>query len=391
MVLPRLRDMRTYNPMRWDDLQLLALIDSLEEAEPAYLNSAYTLFQKATDDRPPGSDGAERDFVRELLLAANAGLLTWIDNQPAGNVRRPDPLSESQRWLQEVRDVRLTVAGRDRARGRVVVRPLPDPDEDDDRPITGMVLEEIARAIGDTYTGSQLPRFLLDAGIPEASIPPSVVGSKWEYVFAVLEQLHDGGSASRRELRQFIGGWLSGLHHTPPDAGVQKRIVALLAQQGWHIREGRLVIGPRTGDALGALTPVARDAQLAILHADVREVATRYLESGHMEVAIFEAFKAINNRVKAMTGLDLDGSPLMGRAFADSNAPLVLADLSTETGRSIQAGFRFLFMGAVQGIRNPDAHEQFKPLDDGEAFEMLTFASMLMRRLDEARTTSSSP
>lgn len=40
----------------------------------------------------------------------------------------------------------------------------------------------------------------------------------------------------------------------------------------------------------------------------MREVADRYLQSGHPEVAIFEAFNAINNRVKTMTGLDLDGS-----------------------------------------------------------------------------------
>jgi uncharacterized protein (TIGR02391 family) len=377
--------------MRWDDLQLLALIDSLEESEPAYLNSGWALFQRATGNKNlPEED--QRSFVRELLLGAEAGLLEWIENQAAGHVRRPQPLHEANWWLQEIRDIRLTIAGRDRARGRVVLRQLPDPDEDDDRPITGMVLEEIARAIGDTYTGTQLPRFLRDAGIPDSSLlAEGVTGSKWEYVFAVLEELHDGGSATRRTLREFIGGWLSGIHHTPPDKDVQRRIVALLARQGWHVRDYRLVIGPRSDDALAALTPVGRDAQLAALHPELREVATRYLESGHLEVAIFEAFKAINNRVKTMTSLDLDGSQLMGRAFADTNAPLILADLSTETGRNIQAGFRFLFMGAVQGIRNPDAHEQFKELNDGEAFEMLAFASMLMRRLDEAATAASTP
>jgi hypothetical protein len=44
-----------------------------------------------------------------------------------------------------------------------------------------------------------------------------------------------------------------------------------------------------------------------------------------------------------------------------------------------------LFKGAVQGIRNPDAHEQFKPLDEEEGLEDLAFASMLMRRLDGAK------
>jgi hypothetical protein len=43
-----------------------------------------------------------------------------------------------------------------------------------------------------------------------------------------------------------------------------------------------------------------------------------------------------------------------------------------------------MFMGAVRGIRNPDAHELFDALDAEEALETLAFASMLMRRLDEA-------
>ena len=74
----------------------------------------------------------------------------------------------------------------------------------------------------------------------------------------------------------------------------------------------------------------------------------------------------------------------MGEAFKDSDPPIVLVDLTTETGRNIQAGYRFLFMGAVRGIRNPDAHELFKALDAEEALETLAFASLLMRRLDNA-------
>jgi uncharacterized protein (TIGR02391 family) len=249
-----------------------------------------------------------------------------------------------------------------------------------------MTLEEIARAVGDTYTESQLPRYLLDSGIPERFISVEAASyNKWEYVLAVFEALHDGGSEARRALRQFIGGWLEGRYHTPPRPEVRKRIVALLAAQGWHVRDGRLVIGEQTFEAVGTPTPLGQDARIAALHADVREVADRYLESGHPEVAIFEAFKAVNNRVKAMTGLDLDGSKLMSRTFAESDSRIVLADLSTKTGQDIQAGYRFLFMGAAQGIRNPDAHERFEALDAEEALETLAFASMLMRRLDDAQ------
>lgn len=370
--------------MRWDDLQRLRLIDECETSgQTGHLASGYYLMQTASSGQPIDWERDCRTFARELLLARDAGYLEWKDPLMPG-VRALDPLADAQQWLQHINDVRLRLDGRDRARGREIQRPLADPDEDDDRPITGMTLEEIARAIGDTYTAAQLPRYLRESGIPEQFIPAETGGNKWEYALGVFEALHDGGSAARRALRQFVGGWLEGRYHSPPRPDVRKRTVALLATQGWHVHEGRLIIGERTLDAVGTLTALGQDARIAALHADVREVADRYLESGHPEVAIFEAFKAINNRVKAMTGLDLDGAKLMAEAFKDSDPPLRLGDLSSDTGRDVQAGFRFMFMGVVRGIRNPDAHERFKALDAEEALETLAFASMLMRRLDSA-------
>lgn len=372
--------------MRWDDLQLLHLIDELEVSEQlGSLITGYAFMQAAGDGQGIDWDRDGRSFVRELEIARNAGYLEWNEMTRPG-VPRPDPTNDPQRWLQEIRDLRLTLFGRDRARGRFFQRPLPDPEEDDDRPITAMTLEEIAQQIGDTYSGSQLPRYLSDSGIPAEFIPAEVTGSKWTYVLGVFETLHDGGSAARRALREFIGAWLQGRLHAPPPLEVRERITALLAGQGWHVVDNRLVVGERTSGIASTVTPPGQNARIAALHSDVREAANRYLESGHPEVAIFEAFKAINKRVKAMTGLDLDGSKLMGEAFSNTDPPLILGDLSTQTGRDIQAGFRFLFMGAVQGIRNPDAHELFQALDAEEALETLAFASMLMRRLDEAKT-----
>ena len=71
-----------------------------------------------------------------------------------------------------------------------------------------------------------------------------------------------------------------------------------------------------------------------------------------------------------MCGLDRGAASRM-EAFKDSDHLITLADLSTETGKDVQAGFRFLFMGAVRGIRDAE-----------EALETLAFGSMLMRRLD---------
>src|SRR5580693_7145196 len=151
--------------MRWDDLELLRLIYQFEESEQAgQLASGYSLMQAAAVDRPIDWERDCRTFARELLLANHAGYLEWRGPFNHG-VRALDPIAEAQQWLQQISDIRLLLDGRDRARGRVIQRPLPDRDEDDDRPITGMTLEEIARAIGDTYSASQLPRYLRDSGL----------------------------------------------------------------------------------------------------------------------------------------------------------------------------------------------------------------------------------
>ena len=54
----------------------------------------------------------------------------------------------------------------------------------------------------------------------------------------------------------------------------------------------------------------------------------------------------------------------------------------------MQAGYRELFVGAVQAIRNPSAHEPLGVMEVNEAFELLGLASLLMRLLDGAAPSS---
>jgi uncharacterized protein (TIGR02391 family) len=261
--------------------------------------------------------------------------------------------------------------------------PLPDPDEDDGRMIRGSTLEDVARAIGDAYTGEQLERFLAESGISPENVPEFQGGTKWVFVHEVLAALAEGTSAQRRELRTFLGAWLDNRLHSGPPPDVRDRVVRDLARQGWFVVDGRLIIGEPVYDQPTAGAALARDARLAALHPAVLEVSRELFDQGHHAAAVFEAFKAVNNRVKEVSGLESDGKDLMARAFKPDNPVLTLADLTVETGRNIQSGYQFLFMGAVVGIRNPHAHERFKPADENEALEQLGLASLLMRRLDE--------
>jgi uncharacterized protein (TIGR02391 family) len=105
---------------------------------------------------------------------------------------------------------------------------------------------------------------------------------------------------------------------------------------------------------------------------------------GHYSQSIFEAFKRVNDEVKAVSGLrDKDGKDLMANAFSKQGAVIRLNPLNTQYDRDEQEGFKFLFMGSMQGIRNPKAHDNVVQDDPHKTLEYLGLASLLMKCLEE--------
>lgn len=122
-----------------------------------------------------------------------------------------------------------------------------------------------------------------------------------------------------------------------------------------------------------------------VLHPKICKVSKPLYESGHYSQAIFEAFKVVNTFVKDKAERnDLDGKSLMSSCFNTKNPILKLNNLKTDSETDEQEGFMHLFMGGMQGIRNPLAHEITIVSDPIKAFEYLSFASLLIRRAEEA-------
>jgi uncharacterized protein (TIGR02391 family) len=369
--------------MSWDDIEILRHID---ERQIQYGGGAIT-GSNAKDlmDEIAGAmvteDRLHRGFVRELHNARDAGYLRFTVDKMVGGAP-PDSDSDPYFYLQQVRGFALTTAGQDRARGRVVQMSPPDPDEDDGRLISRLVLKEISESIEKEYGPDQIALFLEDSGIPLDRVPlPN--GASVSDVAAVLAALDQWGSEGRRILRTFLRRWLDNRLHTGPDDELRATIIDQLARQGWFLGGERLVVGePAAGTRVSS--PVLRDARLAALHPEVLAVAAPYVRSGHYASAVFESVKAVVIRVKFMTGLDSDGVALMNQVFSTQNPRLVLGGAGTTTQRNVQAGYRELFVGAVQAIRNPAAHEPLGSLEVNEAFELLGLASLLMRILDGA-------
>jgi uncharacterized protein (TIGR02391 family) len=120
-------------------------------------------------------------------------------------------------------------------------------------------------------------------------------------------------------------------------------------------------------------------------HREIEKVSGQLFRDGHYKQAALEAYIRVIDEVKANSGLNLDGDPLMNQAFGcDNRTPVIqFNSLQTDAERDEQRGFMFLFKGIV-GLRNSKAHSNRLFNDPNRAHEYLALASLLMLLLEIA-------
>ena len=94
------------------------------------------------------------------------------------------------------------------------------------------------------------------------------------------------------------------------------------------------------------------------LHNLISDASGGPFASQHYDEAVFNAFKAVEDRVKKLSGNSDIGKRLMTGVFSEQ-APAL--DITSDNADADQKddereGFKFLFMGAAQGLRNPRGH-----------------------------------
>ncbi len=120
------------------------------------------------------------------------------------------------------------------------------------------------------------------------------------------------------------------------------------------------------------------------IHADLPADVRRLFDDGHYAHATLEAFKFVDEEVQRISGNADHGTSLMMKVFSGVKPQIALNPGMTATERDEQEGFKFLFAGAMLGIRNPRGHKTGIADDPDVCLDHLSFASMLLRRLDDA-------
>jgi uncharacterized protein (TIGR02391 family) len=117
------------------------------------------------------------------------------------------------------------------------------------------------------------------------------------------------------------------------------------------------------------------------LHPKITSASRALFRDGHYAQAIFEAYKAVENFVQDKSELTLYGTNLMERAFNEEN-PIIKVPEAGHYYKDVQRGFKHLFVGASQGIRNPKAHKEIIQKDPYITLQYLGFFSFLLKRID---------
>lgn len=120
------------------------------------------------------------------------------------------------------------------------------------------------------------------------------------------------------------------------------------------------------------------------LHPKIESASTKLFQNKHYSQAIFEAVKILEKEIKTKSGVrDKSGVPLVNHVFKKESPIINIVEGDESWQVDEREGFRFLFMGAFLGIKNPKSHDNPELDDPFKAMEYLSFISLLMKRLDE--------
>jgi len=124
------------------------------------------------------------------------------------------------------------------------------------------------------------------------------------------------------------------------------------------------------------------------IHSEVLKYCQAELLQDNYFHAVFEASKGLAQRIREMSGLQIDGAALVDKVFSVERPMLAFNSLQSETEKSEHKGFASLLKGCFAAVRNPLAHEP-KVLWQGEddAADYLSLISLLHRKLDECVVT----
>jgi uncharacterized protein (TIGR02391 family) len=253
-------------------------------------------------------------------------------------------------------------------------------------------IEAICRELAKCANGTQLTNLI--AGLKVREAPASRTGTKWKRLFSAVAKAQNRQGDGRPLIRLVTEMMAPVRFGSPAEHDAHRAAVnARLLLYGYQVlddgRVARAAAARTVSEAQQRADALKAELARREVHPDVLAFCRAELVEQNYFHAVLEAAKSVAEKIRVRTGLTGDGSAVVDQAFGLSNGTPVLAfnTLQTDWERSEHTGLAMLCKGLFSTFRNPTAHAPKVrwALERNEALDMLTLASMLHRRIDDAR------
>ena len=246
-------------------------------------------------------------------------------------------------------------------------------------------LGSLASIICIVYRGAEIRDLFKRSGIP---LIWDHIGDNWKFLSGALEKTqHEFGPYGVAKILETVCAQQDGLGN----GGVRKRINERLRPCGVWIG----------GDCVARQLEQAEEpaGEVALFdrgrhHPSVIEHARPRLLKDDYFGAVVEGCKALEELIRARSGVEGHGLRLIKEAFGDGGALEVgMADLTGRTREGIRHGVGSMCEGIVSSVRSHVSHEyeQRFPIGGADALDILGVISYLCRQVKLGRRRESRP
>ncbi len=118
-----------------------------------------------------------------------------------------------------------------------------------------------------------------------------------------------------------------------------------------------------------------------VVEEEIIDVCRDLFESGFYNLAVSEAFKALDLFIKdKVKEYELSGTQLIQKVFSVGNPLLVWSDRKTTSEKDQHRGYSLLFQGGFTALRNPTSHELDWISEPDDALDAILIAQHLLRK-----------
>ncbi|MDX3077898.1 TIGR02391 family protein [Streptomyces sp. MI02-7b] len=251
----------------------------------------------------------------------------------------------------------------------------------------------VAGVLGDTDDG--LTKREIDDLLAAVRVPPVEGSSKRDRLTQSLLARQDRDQAANCVVA-FIREAMAPVRYAQRPAVFSRRqddLNEVLVHLGLRVTEaGQVARGPvaaTLSEAARHASSLRAELRRRETHPEVLRYCTEEILAKNAFHAGLEAVKSVADRLRTMTGEQLDGARLVDAVLMPGSgiARVAVNTGSTPTELDEQKGLANLVKGLFSMFRNPAAHDPrlHRPVTDAELLELLTTLSMVHRRLDHAR------